>query len=114
MESPHQAPTPAPSGEVRVNRTAPTAVAPPVLPRFSPVPKTSEIFRARVFDEPLVPSGELPSAAENTQLAGAVMQYLRTGNVEDVSPFEAFLAAHPTSPWRGALLLDLGIVYRRT
>ncbi|MGH8245352.1 MAG: hypothetical protein ACREUU_02845 [Gammaproteobacteria bacterium] len=43
---------------------------------------TQEIFRARVFEEPLVPIGGEPSADENTALAAALVHeaWLRPGD----------------------------------
>jgi uncharacterized protein HemY len=99
---------------VRVNRTAPKVTPPPDIPSFSAQPTDQEIFRARVFEEPLVPMGRLTSKVENRALAQALLAYLRRGEVEDVSPVLAFLGAHEESPWRASLLMDLGIVYRRT
>jgi hypothetical protein len=81
---------------------------------FSPNPTVEEISKARVFAEPLVPIGGSPSAEQNLKLAQAITAYQTQGNVENVSSFTAFLNQFPTSPWRAALLTDLGIVYRRT
>src|SRR5438552_7346347 len=39
---------------------------------FPAVPTAQDILRARVFEEPLVPIGSEPSAAENTGLAAAL------------------------------------------
>jgi RHS repeat-associated protein len=110
-EEPVQRPTSAP---VKPNRTAPAIVQAPALPRFSTPPTAAEIFRARVFDEPLVPASGQQSAVEDTALAAAIMEHIRRGAPDDVSAFDAFLRTYPRSRWAGALLLDLGIVYRRT
>jgi hypothetical protein len=98
----------------KVNRTVPKVARPRPLPEFSASPTDAEIFRARVFEEPLVSVGGRGSAEEDRALADAILTYLERGGGEDVSVFEAFLKAHPRSAWRAALLVDLGIVYRRT
>jgi YD repeat-containing protein len=84
------------------------------MPVFSREPSDQEIFRARVFDEPLVPMGARTSVQENQALSGALLAYLRGRDVENVSPILAFLEAHPGSAWSTSLLTDMGIVYRRT
>jgi len=55
--------------------TSPGAEAPTTTLRFSTVPTVPELYRARVFDEPLVPIGGEPDAAENTALAAALLDY---------------------------------------
>lgn len=62
------------------------------------------------FAELLLPTG--PSApAEDAALATALATYEQAGQPEAVAPLEAFLAAHPDSPWRVALLTNLGLVH---
>ena len=102
-----------PRGKIKVNRTVPSVKRPPLIPEFSAVPTDQEIFRARVFEEPLVPMGST-SAVENRALADAVVGYLSGGRSENLGPIEGFLQRFPNSAWRVALLTDLGIVYRRT
>jgi hypothetical protein len=84
------------------------------MPVFSPNPTDAEITRARVFDEPLVPATSEVDAGENTALAGAIRQYLQAGGGEAVRPFTEFLGVFPQSRWRPVLMVNLGIVYRRT
>jgi RHS repeat-associated protein len=105
---------PAVAPKVEVNRRLPQVTSPPALPTFSAAPTDGELFRARVFDEPLVPIGPPTSTAENQALAAAVLSYLARGESEDVGPVVAFLDRHPQSAWRASLLTNLGIVYRRT
>ncbi len=100
--------------KVKVNRTLPAVKPPALVPRFSAIPTDDEIFRARVFDEPLVPIGSATSASDNRALADALLAYLNAGQAEDVAPLTSYLESRPASPWRVALLTDLGIVYRRT
>ena len=60
---------------VTVNRTAPQVQPPPAQPVFSDPPTDQEIFRARVFAEPMVPMG--PSTPEeNRALAQALLTFL--------------------------------------
>jgi RHS repeat-associated protein len=72
-----------------------------------------DIFRARIFDEPLVPMGAEPTAEENAGFAAALVNYAACGGSDDFSPLTAFLGAHPGSAWNGALLTNLGLVYYR-
>jgi hypothetical protein len=81
---------------------------------FSATPTVQEIFRARVFEEPLVPIGGEPTAAENAALAAALLGYAKRSGPDDFSSLTAFLEKHPQSPWRAALLTDLGLEYYNT
>ena len=102
-------PPPAPP-QVTVNRTVPNVTAPPAEPQFSAVPTVQEIFRARVFAEPLVPVGGEPTAGENLVLAQALLEFHRSGGTAWESTFGPFLLEHPASPWRASLLANLGTV----
>ncbi len=62
------------------------------------------------FAELLLPTA-VTSPAEDAALATALDAYEHTGNPEAVTPVEEFLAAHPDSPWRVALLTNLGLVH---
>ena len=99
--------------EVTARKTLPRTQPVPLWPEFSAVPTDLEIFRARVFDEPLVPIGAT-TPSENQQLAEALAAYLKGNDNEDVTPIAAFLSAKPSSAWRAALLTGLGILYRST
>jgi RHS repeat-associated protein len=107
-------PAPPAAAKVVPNRTAPHVIAPPTAPRFSSPPTDAEFFRVRVFDEPLMPLPGPRVAAEDSALANAILARARAGASEDISAFEGFLTKYPDSRWKGALLLDMGIVYRRT
>ena len=85
--------------------------APPLArtsPRLSGRATTEEIASSRVFEEPLVPVGGEPSAAENRALVKVIAE--RSGP----AGFEAFLRRFPESAWRASLLGNLGDIYRRT
>ncbi len=101
--------TPTPEApQVTVNKTVPAVTAPPAEPQFSDAPTVEEIFRARVFAEPLVPVGGEPTAGENLVLARALLAFHRSGGTEWRSTIGDFLLTHPSSPWRAALLLNVG------
>lgn len=103
-----------PPPKVKVNRTVPKVTPPPAVPLFSPQPTEGELFRARVFEEPLLPVGGSTTAAENRDLAAALSSYLQAGSSENLTAVEAFLESHPSSAWRASLLTNLGIAYRHT
>jgi len=70
---------------VVVNKTAPKVDPPPATPKFSDRPTDAEIFRARVFAEPLVPIGASTAAEENSALAQALLAFLNRSSNDDVS-----------------------------
>jgi RHS repeat-associated protein len=96
------------------NHTLPTVAPPPQGLAFSASPTVEEIFRARVFEEPLVPIGGEPSAAENADLSAALRGYAQRNGPDDFSTLTRFLDEHPQSPWRAALLTGLGLEYYNT
>jgi hypothetical protein len=104
----------APAGLVPVNRTVPQVEPPKSVLEFSASPTPQELFRARVFEEPLVPVGGEPSPAENAALAGALVGYSKRSGPDDFSSLTDFLEAHSRSPWAAALLMDLGLEYYNT
>jgi RHS repeat-associated protein len=81
---------------------------------FSPNPTPQEIFRARIFEEPLVSVGTDPTPDETTALAVALQGYAQRSGPDDFSSLTGFLAAYPTSPWNVALLTNLGLEYYHT
>ncbi len=79
-------------------------------------PSDAELLRVDMFDQPLVPSRPT-TRAENRALASALGEYRQESaslGVDAVGSLEGFLASHPDSPWRAALLVDLGAIYRKT
>jgi RHS repeat-associated protein len=98
----------------KVNRTVPHVQPLGTRLQFSDNPTTPEIFRARVFEEPLVPIGGEPSAGENAALATALLGYAKRSGPDDFSSLTEFLEKHPKSAWRAALLTDLGLEYYNT
>jgi RHS repeat-associated protein len=81
---------------------------------FSAQPTVAEIFRARVFEEPLVPVGREPSTKENAALAAALVSYARRSSPDEFASLTTFLKEHPKSPWSAAVLTGLGIEYYNT
>ncbi|MEE8386169.1 MAG: hypothetical protein V3S01_09645, partial [Dehalococcoidia bacterium] len=100
-------------GEVEVNLAIPEVAGRGPVPAFSAQPTPQELFSARVFDEPLVPVAGLPEPQGNQALAAALLSYVHGGNTEDLGPLERFLEGNPQSPWRAALLTNMGVAYRR-
>ncbi len=96
------------------NPTLPKVEPPKTEPTFSAIPTTEEIFRAHVFAEPLVPVGGEPTAAENSALTAALLHYAKRSGPDDFSALTGFLSEHPQSPWKAALLTDLGLEYYNT
>src|SRR5437773_2612461 len=91
--------------------TPPKALA--FVTRFRAQPTDAELFAARIFDEPLVPTGKT-SAQENKELATALMTYFHRQAPDEQSSLTQCLDRHPASPWRASLLLNLGLVWRQT
>jgi RHS repeat-associated protein len=107
---------------VTVNRTLPKdilAADQPLVVRFSANPTDDEIYRVHFFEEPLVPikngNDELAdNTVENRDLVSALAKFTNRPSADDFIAITDFLNTHPHSRWRGALLTNLGIVYRRT
>lgn len=68
----------------------------------------------RMFAEPLVPVGQMPAAAENSDLAAALLGYAKRSDPDDFSSLTGFIDRHPDSSWNAALLTDLGLEYYNT
>ena len=98
---------------VAPNRTVPKVEPPRTTLEFPANPTPQDFFRARLFEEPLVPVGE-PSRAENTALATALLRYSKRGGPDDFSGLTSFLQEHPRSPWCASLLTSLGLEYYNT
>ena len=109
-----QADTP---GLTKVNRTVPKVDPPPSEMSFSSPPSDAEFLHTGLFAEPLVPV-TATNTAENRDLVEALRAYQgatrQSGANDAVEPLLAFLAAHPQSPWKPALQLNVGLIYRKT
>src|SRR5258705_2458175 len=102
---------------VTVNRTIPKNVlqAGAIMPaRFSKTPTDEEIFRVHFFEEPLVPVTGTGTPGENAALVVALAGFSQRSNADDFSSITNFLKKFPGTRWRGSLLANLGIVYRRS
>lgn len=102
------------SGIVQVNRNVPPVEPPQPGLHFSSQPTPQEFFRTHIFQEPLVPVGPEPTAAENSALAAALEGYSKRSGPDDFSALTGFLQQYPDSPWAAALLTDLGLEYYNT
>ena len=71
---------------VRVNRTVPRVKPPASGVHFSAQPTVAEVLQARVFAEPLVPVGGVPSDVETRALAGAITHYRHANRMDEVGP----------------------------
>ncbi|HLH56683.1 MAG TPA: cysteine peptidase family C39 domain-containing protein, partial [Verrucomicrobiae bacterium] len=103
-----------PAPRIEVNRSLPKVEPPQGGLHLSTSPTAQEIFRARIFADPLVAVGGEPAAAENSALASALQDYSERTNPDDFSSLTAFLTAHPNSAWSPALLSELGTEYYNT
>lgn len=74
----------------------------------------TDIFRCRIFLEPLVPIGNKTTQIENAALMDALKQYSKRVDQDDDSGINNFIKQYPNSPWCSALLLNLGLEYRQT
>ncbi len=81
---------------------------------FSAKPNAEEISRARVFEEPLVPVGGVPTEAENESLADSLGKYSQRYGADDFTALTAFIGKYPLSPWNASLLTGLGFEYYNT
>ena len=104
---------PAPQEPVTVNKTVPDVEPPPQYPTFSPSPTDEELFKARVFGEPLIPENGESNNAENQALAQAITTYLYGGDSEALEPLEGVVTAFPKSRWRVAVQANVGSWYRK-
>ena len=77
-------------------------------------PTDADIFRGQGFEEPLVPIGGKTTAAENSALQSAIAVYAKRRDRDDDSAIKSFLSEHGKSPWRPALMTNLGLEYRKT
>ncbi len=81
---------------------------------FSKEPTDEEIYRVHFFEEPLVPeSNKIAVTGESEALLYALAGFSQRTSPDDFSSVLKFLKDYPESRWQGALLANLGIVYRR-
>ena len=102
---------------VLVNKTVPGNILPygePMPAIFSKDPLDEEIFNVHFFEEPLVATGITPTRGENQALVYALAAFSQRKSPDDFTGLLTFLKDYPKTRWRGALLANMGIVYRRT
>jgi hypothetical protein len=104
---------PVPQEPVVVNTTVPNVEPPPQYPTFSPIPTDEELFRARVFGEPLIPEAGETNDAENQALAQAITTYLYGGDSEALEPLEGLVTNFPQSRFRVGVQANVGSWYRK-
>lgn len=54
-------------------------------------PTAADFFRARIFEEPLVPMGPQPTAKENAAFAAALVDYAECDGPDEFPGLTAFL-----------------------
>lgn len=64
-----------------------------------------------VFTEALIPFGTT-SPAPDRALEQAIAAYKATGNPVQIDALRQYLAQHPNSPWKPALLANIGLMYK--
>lgn len=103
---------------VTANRNIPNGALKPgetITVYFSKEPTDAEIYNAHFFEEPLVPLNTgIVSEQENKDLVIALAVFSQRNNEDDFTAITQFLYNYPESRWNGALLVNLGILYRRT
>jgi hypothetical protein len=77
-------------------------------------PTDADVFRCRAFLEPLVPVGGKTTPEENIALQKAIESSAAREDQDDYTAILTFLERYPKSPWRAALLTNLGLAYRHT
>ncbi len=100
-----------------VNRSLPDGIMgedEPVTASFSKEPTDEEIFEVHFFEEPLVPVKGAYSSVENNALLLALAGFSQRTSTDDFTAVTDFLKNNPGSRWEGALLANLGILYRRS
>lgn len=73
--------------------------------------RVAQLTRSQ-FEEPLIATAPT-TRSEDDALLRAVSAYRKQRNSENLDVFEKFMADHPGSGWRVALLTNLGLSYYR-
>jgi RHS repeat-associated protein len=74
-------------------------------------PLSAGLYTHSGLPEAPVPVGDAPSPEENQAFAAALQQFSERVDQEDVRALTDYLAAHPHSPWRVAVLTNLGLIH---
>lgn len=110
------APEPANSSPTRLasRRTLPRGVrARPIPNRCRKIPPPTNSSRPPLLPEGVIPVGAPPTSAHNRALAAALRDYLARAEVDDVTALTRFVASATDSPWRVAVLVNLGLLHYR-
>jgi RHS repeat-associated protein len=78
-------------------------------PRFSSKSTAEDFFGSHALPEPLVPTAP-PTVDENGSLADSLNRFEARTRNDDFSALETFAEANPASPWRLAVLTNLGLL----
>jgi RHS repeat-associated protein len=81
---------------------------------FSDPPTDTEILYSGLFPEPLVPAGGSTDPDQNRALGTALLEYSHAADQDQLDPILSFIRRYPKSPWDTALLLNAGIIFRKT
>jgi RHS repeat-associated protein len=84
--------------------------AAPSICAVTPEGKIAALFSRRSLPEPLVPIGPGVSEKDCDKLTAALDAFERRGQSDDFSQLETYLRANPKSPWRLAVLTNLGLL----
>jgi RHS repeat-associated protein len=115
-------PPPLPPNLRAAERSDVSGETPKSGPQFSKNPTDQELFECNILAEPLVPIGGGSEPKANRALAAALLgQSARSRekvsldhNVTPGSRLREFLSRFPTSHWRAAVLLNLGLMERQS
>ena len=75
-------------------------------------PTDDELLRTSFFHEPLALVGGASTLSDNRALARAIRTDLARRDRYTTDALDEFVRAHPATPWRASLLVNLGILYR--
>ena len=99
------------AGVLAIAFSGEVAAVEPVKSAYPANPELADLSKVLIFEEPLVPLAS-PSPRDVQDLAKALDAYLATGRLEELSSVKQYLEAHPASPWRLSLLVNLGLMQR--
>ncbi|WP_340124063.1 cysteine peptidase family C39 domain-containing protein [Methylobacter svalbardensis] len=78
---------------------------------WEPTASAADSIRQAGLPEPLIAIGATPTELDNQALAPALKRFADRADHDDIRPLNDFLQSHPRSPWRIALLTNLGLIH---
>jgi RHS repeat-associated protein len=87
--------------------------AAPSIHAVIPEGKIAALFSRQTLPEPLVPSGPGVSDKDCDKLVTALDAFEKRAQSDDFSQLETYVQANPKSPWRLAILTNLGLLQYR-